>query len=171
MLTLLLLLYVKFLRHSPWFYAESEYLGANRSGASPIISGCLIVRVKPFTSGPLPPFTVFECPQDTQITSLTNDVARIFIDPSDQPSFTQTLNQYIQSLLQQSDLQYGLVIQTWQLNSWPEKLTLVKEKPYQCNVLHSWFKLGFYAIMLNHWIIALIYKQISKLWSRSVPLG
>ena len=35
---ILLLLYVKFLRHSPWFYAESEYLGANRSGGSPMRS-------------------------------------------------------------------------------------------------------------------------------------
>ena len=31
-----LLLFVKFLPHSPWFHAESEYLGANRSGGSPI---------------------------------------------------------------------------------------------------------------------------------------
>ena len=28
--------YDKFLRHSPWFYAESDYLWASRSGGSPI---------------------------------------------------------------------------------------------------------------------------------------
>ena len=33
----LLLLYFKFLHRLPWFYAENEYLGANRSGGSPIM--------------------------------------------------------------------------------------------------------------------------------------